>query len=296
MKTILLFLCTFLISLGTFDEEVTNFNETCNNSYEYYVEYVTKDSESYYLNVKYGVYNNLTGYSIYFVSGNANEYKLKYINKSKQSNLSNTTRGDYLIYFASYDNNSQLGIYKDDTLTETIDLKNYSIDEFNKNYGTNVKGNNNGFPRKTISSLTKTLSLIFSIIILVGIIVIIILAILRKGMFSKNYRQEELLKEESLESEFIESGDEVEVVDESIEENKDVDLNEPEKEVYTKVRDYEDECRDISLILQEKGFNTNYKELSMDEKNKVMLELMRMKDFKEITSEEYRSEVIKLWS
>ena len=115
-------------------------------------------------------------------------------------------------------------------------------------------------------------------------------------MFSKNYRQEELLKGESLESEFIENGDEVEVVDESIEENKDVDLNEPEKEVYTKVRDYEDECRDISLILQEKGFNTNYKELSMDEKNKVMLELMRMKDFKEITSEEYRSEVIKLWS
>ena len=40
----------------------------------------------------------------------------------------------------------------------------------------------------------------------------------------------------------------------------------------------------------------NYKELSMEDKNKVMLELMRMKDFKEITNDEYRSEVIKLWS
>ena len=49
------------------------------------------------------------------------------------------------------------------------------------------------------------------------------------------------------------------------------------------------------LLLQNKGFNTNYKELSNDSKNEIMLELMKMRHLQEITDEEYRSEVIKLW-
>ena len=36
-------------------------------------------------------------------------------------------------------------------------------------------------------------------------------------------------------------------------------------------------------------------ELSNDSKNEIMLELMKMRHLQEITDEEYRSEVIKLW-
>ena len=71
---------------------------------------------------------------------------------------------------------------------------------------------------------------------------------------------------------------------------------EPVKEVYKKTKNYDfDEVRDISILLQNKGFNTNYKELSNDSKNEIMLELMKMRHLQEITDEEYRSEVIKLW-
>ena len=66
--------------------------------------------------------------------------------------------------------------------------------------------------------------------------------------------------------------------------------------IYEKNMKYDfDEERDISELLKQKGFDTNYSSLSTDDKNKIMLELMKMKEFNEITNEEYRAEVIKLW-
>ena len=52
---------------------------------------------------------------------------------------------------------------------------------------------------------------------------------------------------------------------------------------------------DINSYLQDKGFITDYSILSEEEKNLIMLELMLLRDKKQITRDEYLEETAKLW-
>ena len=52
----------------------------------------------------------------------------------------------------------------------------------------------------------------------------------------------------------------------------------------------------LRKYLRDKGFNVDYPSLSEAEKNEIMLELMLLRDLKDITLEQYQQEVIKLWS
>lgn len=306
MKTILTILFTFLISLGALEDKAKTFNDNCQEGYNTYVTYQEIDNETYYLNIKLGEVKGSIGYSICFLSSEANQYDLKIISKGKTNSFVEDERGDYLIYFLQINDINSLGIYFNNTLTKTIDLKSISLDEYNTLYGASLStGSGIGFANSrnydSPTTLTMILSIVFAVIIILSIIVIIILSVTKKGWFN----QENRTKQATITPNFRRSIDEVEVVEETTEEEpKEVkeekeevkEEKEEPKEVYQKTHYYDDEERDISKLLQDKGFNTNYQDLSMDEKNKVMLELMRMKDFKEITNEEYRSEVIKLWS
>ena len=144
-------------------------------------------------------------------------------------------------------------------------------------------------------NLIYLLSIIFTIIIILSIIIILILYVTKKGFFNKDIIDKEFEEQHKVRDDihsFIkEQSNIVEVTAEEVEIKE-----EESKEVYTKVKDYDTEVqRDISLLLKQKGYNTNYNALLTHEKNEVMLELMRMKDFKEITEEEYKEEIIKLW-
>lgn len=308
MKTILTLILTFLISLGTLEDKAKEFNETCQEGYNTYVTYQTIDNEAYYLNIQLGEVNGNIGYSICFLSGEANKYEIKYISKGKIQEFTKDDRGDTIVYFVQINEKVQVGIYYNDNLTKTIDLNNIVKTDYEANYGSTYQsGNNQGFKESNKYSnttpLTFVLSIVFSVIIVISIVIIIILSITKKGWFNQEARAQNAFNA----SNNIVSPNEVEVIEETREDQQEEkveptyedskeSVDEEPKEVYHRTHYYDDEERDISKILQDKGFNTNYKDLSMDEKNKVMLELMRMKDFKEITNEEYRSEVIKLWS
>ena len=138
----------------------------------------------------------------------------------------------------------------------------------------------------------QILSLIFIGIILISGGILLFLFITKKGLFNSKKRDQEFEQQHKIRDEiqsFInnlekEETIEVEVIDEEV------------KEVYEKHKFYDEEdLKDVSLLLKDKGFNVEYKTLTTEEKNKVMLELMRMKDSKEITEEEYKEEIIKLW-
>ena len=51
----------------------------------------------------------------------------------------------------------------------------------------------------------------------------------------------------------------------------------------------------IKKHLQELGFITDYRIIDSEEKNKIMLELMRLKEQKTITQDDYLYEVSELW-
>lgn len=311
MKIIFAFLFTFLISLGTLQEKVDNFNTSCNNAYELYLVDKEIDNDSMYLNITLGIYDNKAGYSICFLSGDAGRYTARIkVNVSDNTyKLPQDDRGDSLLYFVVADAASTLQIYLGETCIASYDLPQVSVDNLRLN-GNLKPGNNQGFTEWGLShqktpKLTFILSIVFSCIIVLGIVLILVLALTKKGIFNKVNRIEQAKTgmNFSTMNNYSTMNNEVEVVEEttiepSAPEGPKANADNPEepKEVYKKVHDYENDGRDVSQILMNKGFNVNYKELSMEDKNKVMLELMRMKDFKEITNDEYRSEVIKLWS
>ena len=56
-----------------------------------------------------------------------------------------------------------------------------------------------------------------------------------------------------------------------------------------------EQIEDIKAYLQSLGYITDYKLLSEEEKNKIMLELMRLKDTEQITLKKYYEETYQLW-
>ncbi len=76
-------------------------------------------------------------------------------------------------------------------------------------------------------------------------------------------------------------------------------IDDEPKTVYSKMIQYDDEFEfdfNVEDYLKEKGFNVNYKSLTEFEKERIMLELMMMRDTNIISVEQYNYEVIKLWS
>lgn len=285
MKILLTIILSFMISIGTLQEKVDNFNATCNDGYDYYFDYLEKDDNTYYLNVKVGCIGDEVSYSLCFLSEEAKDYTLTIIQDNKTINLSFDDRGDYFIYRLVTEKSFQLGIWKENNLTDNIVIERFSnLDLLTKE--TIKTGNGKGLSATSIKNnnvyMPFALAIIFSVIIIVCIIIILILSITKKGWFNKNNRINSVTQYSSTE---------VEVVEETYEEPKNNVKYESKEEYH-----FEEDDRDISILLREKGFNTDYSNLEMTEKNQIMLELMRMKDFKEISESEYRSEVIKLWS
>ena len=98
----------------------------------------------------------------------------------------------------------------------------------------------------------------------------------------KTYVNEELDEEED-------------IYDVKLEDAEDTSHN----QVYERTRDYDDEIDDnrpsVKSILSSRGFNTNYPDMSVEDKNKVMVELMMMREQKVINNDEYQHEIVDLW-
>lgn len=304
MKVLLIsFLSLFMSMFVSLSNEQTTkkdeFIQTCNNGYKSYYVLTEEETNHYYLQIVCGEYENEVSYSLVFITSTPNEYSItmKQKGSSRTVSLPSDSRGDVVVYnlIISKDVILEIGIKGQTTFSYAIN--NIDLTQYQLNTNT-IKGNNQGLPTTQVkaftnSELTYILSIIFSIIIIVSIIIILVLYSTKKGKFNQETIDKEFEEQHQMRDHIQNIIKEKEQAFEV--EYEEVEEEEPAKEVYQKFKDYEDEERDISLLLKEKGFNTNYNTLLTHEKNEIMLELMRMKDFKEITEEEYKKEIIKLW-
>lgn len=301
MKMLLLTLMLMLTSAGPVESVKQEFDETCHEGYEEYYVMDEYHLDTYSIKIVIGQYDQKVSHSVMFVSSNANEYQLliQYENDSKYYEPKTNSRGDVLLYNIPCDKSVNLVVVKENVKTTSYTLTKINYSQFQENFTYLLNGEGNGLPRFEINdgtnSLIYILSLVFSIIIVLSIIVILVMYVKKQGMFNKKTMEERFEQEHQIKQRInetiINARNNIEVEAEEIYEEQPEEV----KSVYDKPKYDFDEVRDISLILQEKGFNTQYKIMNSEEKNKVMLELMRMRDFKEISDEEYRSEVIKLW-
>lgn len=285
-------------SLNEYKEQNDQFTIACNDGYNNYVSMKTEETNNYYLNIVVGEIEEKIGYSILFISSNPNEYDIKLCTNKKEYLLPKNSRKDVVAYNIVMNEDYTIQVHIDGISTYSYDVNYLTYDNFISNYKDQlIKGNNLGFTQTNLQeenndNYIQILSLIFIGIILISGGILLFLFITKKGLFNSKKRDQEFEEQHQIRDEIQnffnnlekEETIEVEVIDEEV------------KEVYEKAKFYDEEdLKDVSLLLKEKGFNVEYKTLTTEEKNKVMLELMRMKDSKEITEEEYKEEIIKLW-
>ena len=301
MKMLLCTLMLMLTSVGPVQEVKEQFDETCQNGYEEYYVMDEQDLDAYSIKIVIGQVDEEVTHSLMFVSTNAKEYSvvIQYENSEEYYYPNPNSRGDILLYNIPCDKSVEIIVLKGDVKTTAYTLTKMNYTLFQETFTNLITGSGNGLPKYSVddngNSMIYILSLVFSIIIIISIITILVVYNKKKGLFNQKTFNERFEKEHEIRNQINQTisnlRNNIEVEAEEVEDS----FEQETKQVYEKPKYDFDEERDISLLLQEKGFNTDYKKMETEEKNKVMLELMRMRDYKEITIEEYRSEVIKLW-
>lgn len=279
-----------------------SFLDTVENEYQYFTQEWTFDDEKNDVSILIvkGIYNNMPCYGISFVSRDFN-LVLKtldgYFNISDPKNFSEfiiAIPADVTYEILVFSNNGNE--YK---IPEKVILKKFKADDIDIN--TCVIGNNNyqAFQKLQPYSFKmpfyQTLILVFCSIIGLSLIGLFILFITKKGFFNKEKRKEGILDIKSiLESDTDDTAND-NLFDDFEEAKMPVESLENENKQLTESVLVVEEIEDIKAYLQSLGYVTDYKVLSEDEKNKIMLELMRLKDTKEISLKKYYEETIELW-
>lgn len=307
MKTIILSIFILLstivpLSNTMVEESESEFLNQCQEGYSSYTIITTEETEKYFLTIVIGEIDKQIGYSIFFYSQEPKEYKIIFTdNKQTKYTLDENSRGDIIVHNLQIKADYCLEVQNNNITTNSIEVNNIDYETYVNQYTTIInQGQNIGFKKKELNkvnifSLTIILCIIFITIIVVGIIILLVLFINKKGLFNEDKINEEFMEEHQIKSS-IENYIYNNPKNNEIEAEEVEVVNEIKNEVYEKNQRYEDEePRDVSLLLIQKGFNTNYQELNTEEKNIIMVELMKMKQFQEITEEEYRTEIIKLW-
>lgn len=306
LSLILLTMAPMKAHIRSAEEEA--FYNNCYNAYNTYAKELDYETNNYSILILVGDYDSNVSYSVFFEQEEENNYKL-FITVGDNKGYYPTTdlKGGCSVYDLKSTSVIKIEVHQENTITYYYELKTITNVDYQETYKDKVIiGNNKGFKAiddknnesKETTPLVFTLSIVFTVVIVGSIIVLLVFYSSKKGLFNqenidKEFKDEHEMRETIKDyiSRFDEDNIEVEA-----EEVKFEVKEEPVKEVYKKTKNYDfDEVRDISLLLQNKGINTNYKELSNDSKNEIMLELMKMRHLQEITDEEYRSEVIKLW-
>ncbi len=313
MKLVFSILSLILLTMAPMKAHVRSaeeeaFYNNCYNAYNTYATELDYETNNYSILILVGDYDSNVSYSVFFEQNELNNYKLFItVGDNKGYYPSTDLKGGCSVYDLKSTSVIKIEVHQENTPTYYYELKTITNVDYQETYKDKVIiGNNKGFKAiddknnesKETTPLVFTLSIVFTVVIVGSIIVLLVFYSRKKGLFNqenidKEFKDEHEMRETIKDyiSRFDEDNIEVEAKEVKFEVKE-----EPVKEVYKKTKNYDfDEVRDVSLLLQNKGFNTNYKELSNDSKNEIMLELMKMRHLQEITDEEYRSEVIKLW-
>lgn len=286
-----------------------NFDEDVHKAYEIYEQYYTSvANDNFHLRIVRGKVNEKLCYGICFTNAYAKTYCIELVDEDGvKYTLSQDKRGD--INAVAIDEISKaytINVYKDSEKINLFlkaelvpfteeDLSNSNIVSLNYGENQGCKFSNLKVIKTFSLNFSQTFLLITGGITLVCIIIIVVFYKREKGMFNKEKRKEGVFNfKEFLNTDYEETPkSEFDIID--LEPSK--EDGEEEKEIYEKRISYEEERTNFPLkeYLQDKGFITDYKIAQEEEKQKIMLELMKLRDDKKISEDEYLEEAYRLW-
>lgn len=318
MKQILLFLSMWTI-LSFRSNYVKEFDDNVHAAYEEYRVFADYTTPNYSIKVVQGLIDNDVYYGVCFYNEYATDYKLRieindklYTIKAKERNNISATalniKTGNTFSIVVYDKNDNLQYFGIDNLSDITAASKEEFFEYQDSIQQGLGHGVKSIKPKLVSNINWAPFLIIltvlGIILLICVVIILIYYKKRKGMFSDVERKKNVFNFKefivSVEQSLKQTDDEEYIVAES----KTIEKDETEQQTdtnqytphYSWARNEEKRSGfNIKKHLQELGFITDYRIIETDEKNKIMLELMRLKDQKNITQDDYLNEVSELW-
>lgn len=309
----ILYLMLSLLNLST--ALINDFDTRVETAYNEYIE-VQTETPNYTIKLVTGTFDNQVRYGIFFTSEIAKEYHLKILYKNRLYQLPKTNRGDVNVVAIEFEEGEMFSIEIYDKQGRyqygNEDFKNIkviSLEELN-NYENLAVGQGIGsaITRLKFDYNVKTKSILIGVlvsILFVCGIVIFIYYKKKKGLFNPDLKNENVFNfKEFLNSEIPSEVDDyidVEVLES--EEDTQVSNSEDDNNENTFIKNnyiwshYEEERSNFNIKnhLKDQGYITKYQLASEEEKNQIMLELMKLRDQKRITQDDYLEEISELW-
>ncbi|MBQ6817667.1 MAG: hypothetical protein IJO27_04475 [Bacilli bacterium] len=283
--------------LPSIDNAQEYFFQTVEDEYKYFMQ---STELSYYnddldIVIVQGIYGDVPSYGVSFYS---NDYIVALKTVDGFYTLPQVSKVSAMVIAVKADVTYEVVVYSQNgeeyQLPKRIILKKFIEEDLN--FDILEQGNNNFKPFVKLNVYTfrlpffKVLIIVFSSVIAVSLLGILLMFIFKKGLFDKNKRKQGVLDIKSiLEAETEDSASE------DIFENCEV-LSVKEDEITDQtIEEPKEQIEDIKAYLQALGYVTDYNLLSEDEKNKIMLELMHLKDTEQISLKKYYEETYQLW-
>lgn len=314
MKLLILFLSFITmfmpLSTGLSKEDIDNtqnrFLDNVDKNYSYYDIERTIDFDEFSLVIVKGIYNNCGCYGISFVPAVSNEYVLVLETTESTFTLPNS---NYVIALKA-DITYEIIIYdKEGTKLniEKIILSKFTKDDFDPTSA--LEGNGEGVRFSALQAYKTKLRYLTVLLISLGIMiaisgsVILLLFILKKGFFNKEKRKEGVV---SMRDIYEAETNDLEQDGISFDEKEDY-YEEPSSNVNSTVipvinpnkREEDDsdssKVEDVKAYLVDRGFVVDYSILDEGEKNKIMMELIKLKNDGMISMDAYYKETYELW-
>lgn len=284
-----------------------DFEQSVDNAYYAYKYKLVEHNEYFSMVIVEGVHNDALTYGVYFYNQTSGALNLTIMQGEMYYELNQDKRNDVAVVAFNPKETTTLSFIVSDQLDRTyyqfeviLRDKLLILTQADLHYGLD--------DATQVTKLSRVASTEFTIAIVIGLGAIVVLCLTvitlwwagKKGMFKKETRAQDLFlfgqhytqlpprEEDALVDQYFEKMD---LDDQTI--SKPI-------EVYQKPYSrYEEEIREndfnVAKFLEDKGFSTDYRLLEEEEKNGIMLELMKLRKTKEITIEQYQEEVIKLW-
>jgi hypothetical protein len=293
--------------------------EDFTNSYsalvdEAYTEYIEEKHENpnydYGITLIKGLINNQVRYGFSFYNENAKSYYIRVYYNGRLYQVDTDSRGDVQVVALNLQEGDVFSLVVFDSknsvkeaLPEFENITIMTKEEFN---ALEVRKTGQG---KGVSLTRLRTTIIFdsSIWIYLGAFLIVAGCALiifiyykkRKGLFAPEMRSQNVFNfREFLSTSFEmtepQDDDYEETVAEEIPEQSDPDYVPVQHYPWSRVED-ESSGFDIGGYLRNKGYITDYRLLGEEEKNKIMMELMYLRDQRLITKDEYLEETSRLW-
>ncbi|MBP5551074.1 MAG: hypothetical protein J6X93_03335 [Bacilli bacterium] len=297
MKNILILFLSFFLLTTIQTTNKDKFLSEVKNGYKNYEVLTDIDDDNYTLCVVRGVNKNKASLGIYFHSVCDGEYVCIINDGSSEKELSLDKNKEAYYPAMSYTINLAVNIYNcDDELVQSVKVNRITVASFAGEAGNNAGINFSG-PGRIVSQGFVLVYIVGIGIIVICAIIIILLKVNKKGMFNDDTRKEGLEELHHLEQTYVNT--EFSEEDEYSIPKEDYQEDISHEQVYERTRDYDDEIDEnrpsVKSVLNSRGFNTDYLNMSVEDKNKVMVELMMMREQGIINNDEYQHEIVDLW-